>query len=390
MDKRVYLLGLVSFVVGMVELIIGGLLDLVANDLEISLAQAGFLITIFSLTFAIVAPILLTMTQKVERKLLTMISLSVFLLGNMVIVFSPYYSTLIFGRIITAASGSLLIALCLTLVPNIVAEQYRARAIGIVFMGISASLVLGVPVGLMLGNSFSWKAPFLLVSLLTLVSMIGVHFFLEKMAPNPPIPISQQVRTLKSRKIFFAQLISYLHLTGHLTFYAYLTPFLKMEMGLNGTWVSIVYLIFGIAAVIGGGLGGILADRFGAKTTIFSILVIFALSLFVIPFTTGMLPLFLLLMVVWSMISWCISPAVQSYLIELSPETAGIQQTLNNSAAHFGIASGSFIGGIVLEQSSVVMNPTVGGFIVILALGAALLSMAKSNKSVYSPQGNTK
>ncbi len=390
MDKRVYLLGLVSFVVGMVELIISGLLDLVANDLEISLAQAGFLITIFSLTFAILAPILLTMTQKVERKLLMMISLAVFLLGNMIIVFSPFYSILVLGRMITAASGSLLIALCLTMVPNIVAEQYRARAIGIVFMGISASLVLGVPVGLMLGNTFSWRAPFLLVSVLTLISMVGVHYFLEKLAPNPPIPISQQIRTLKSRKILFAQLISFLHLAGHLTFYAYLTPFLKMEMGLNGTWVSIVYLIFGIAAVIGGGLGGILADRFGAKITILSLLVVFALSLFIIPFTTDVLPLFLVILAIWSMISWCVSPAVQTYLIELSPETAGIQQTLNNSAGHFGIASGSFIGGIVLEQSSVVLNPTIGGIIVIFALGAALLSMAKLGRNVYSPQGNPK
>ena len=381
MDKRVYLLALVSFVVGMVELIIGGLLDLVANDLKISLSHAGFLITIFSLTFAIVAPILLTVTQKIERKQLTMISLVVFLLGNIIVVFSPYYSILIAGRVISAASGSLLIALCLTIVPKIVAEQYRARAIGVVFMGISASLVLGVPVGLMLGNTFTWRAPFVMVSALTILSMIGVHFFLEKMAPNPPIPIEEQIRTLKNRKILFAQMISFLHLTGHLTFYAYLTPFLKMKMGLDGTWVSIVYLIFGIAAVIGGGLGGIIVDRFGAKKSILSLLVIFGLSIFAIPYTTGVMPLFLLLLVVWSMISWTISPAVQTYLIELAPETAGIQQTLNNSAAHLGIATGSFVGGIVIEQASVELNPTIGGLFVILALGAAFISMAKSGKS---------
>jgi len=381
LDKRVYLLALVSFVVGMVELIIGGLLDLVANDLKISLSEAGFLITIFSLTFAIVAPILLTVTQKIERKQLMMISLFVFLLGNIIVVFSPYYSILLAGRVISAASGSLLIALCLTIVPKIVAEHYRARALGVVFMGISASLVLGVPVGLILGNIFTWRAPFVMVSALTILSMIGVHFLLEKMAPNPPIPIAEQIRTLKNRKILFAQMISFLHLSGHLTFYAYLTPFLKMKMGLDGTWVSIVYLIFGIAAVIGGGLGGIIVDRYGAKTSILSLLVIFGVSIFAIPYTTGVIPLFLLILVVWSMISWAISPAVQTYLIELSPDTAGIQQTLNNSAAHLGIATGSFVGGIIIEQASVELNPTIGGLIVILALGAAFISMAKSGKS---------
>ncbi|MDO6575657.1 MFS transporter, partial [Staphylococcus pasteuri_A] len=74
------------------------------------------------------------------------------------------------ARIISAASGSLLVVLCVTIASNIVKQEYRARAIGVVFMGISASLVLGVPIGLMLGNAFGWKAPFVLILVLTLLS----------------------------------------------------------------------------------------------------------------------------------------------------------------------------------------------------------------------------
>ncbi|MFJ7978392.1 MFS transporter [Peribacillus sp. NPDC096379] len=375
MDKRVYILAIVSFVVGMVELIIGGLLDIVANDLDVSLGQAGFLITVFSLAFALAAPILLTVTQRVERKQLTLITLFIFLIGNVIAVFSPSYSILLVGRIIAASSGSLLIALCLTMVPNIVTEQYRARAIGIVFMGVSASLVLGIPIGLMLGNAFGWRAPFIMISILTLVSMAGVFFFLERMVPKPSIPIGRQLRTLKNRKILFAQITSFVMLTGHLTLYGYLTPFLKMKLGLDGTWVSIVYLIFGIAAVVGGGIGGFLADRFGPTRTIISVIILFAVSMLSIPYTTFALPFFLILMVIWSMLSWAITPAMQSYLIELSPETSDIQQALNNSAVHMGIAFGSLVGGIVIEQTSVEFNPTVGGVLVLISLGTAALSV---------------
>lgn len=148
-----------------------------------------------------------------------------------------------------------------------------------------------------------------------------------------------------------------------------------MKLGLDGTWVSIVYLIFGIAAVVGGGIGGFLADRFGSKRTITSVIIFFAVSMFSIPYTTFSLPVFLILMVVWSMLSWAITPAMQSYLIELSPETSDIQQTLNNSAVHVGIAFGSFIGGIVIEQTSVEFNPTVGGVLVLISLGTAALSV---------------
>lgn len=384
MNKRVYLLTIVSFVVGMVELIIGGILDLVATDLGVSLGKAGFLITMFSLVFAISAPILLTLTSGVERKRLTMISLFVFLIGNVIAVISPTYSMLLLARIISAVSGSLLVVLCVTIASSIVTIPYRARAIGVVFMGISASLVLGVPIGLMIGNAFGWRAPFILISILTIFSLTGVHFFMDRIEPKPSIPIWKQLGTLKNRKVFFIQLTSFLFLAGHLTLYAYLTPFLKMKLGLDGDWVSIVYVIFGIAAVFGGGFGGFLADRFGTKRTILSVISIFALTIFMIPYTTFALPLFLVVMIIWSMLSWAITPALQSYLIEAAPESSDIQQSLNNSALHFGIAFGSFIGGIVIERASIDWNATVGGLIVMLALGTAVFSMAKANRVTVS------
>ncbi|PPA93209.1 MFS transporter [Brevibacillus laterosporus] len=384
MNKRVYLLTIVSFVVGMVELIIGGILDLVATDLGVSLGKAGFLITMFSLVFAISAPILLTLTSGVERKRLTMISLLVFLIGNVIAVISPTYSMLLLARIISAVSGSLLVVLCVTIASSIVTIPYRARAIGVVFMGISASLVLGVPIGLMIGNAFGWRAPFILISMLTILSLTGVHFFMDRIEPKPSIPIWKQLGTLKNRKVLFTQLTSFLFLAGHLTLYAYLTPFLKMKLGLDGDWVSIVYVIFGIAAVFGGGFGGFLADRFGTKRTILSVISIFALTIFMIPYTTFALPLFLVVMIIWSMLSWAITPALQSYLIEAAPGSSDIQQSLNNSALHFGIAFGSFIGGIVIERASIDWNATVGGLIIMLALGTAVFSMAKASRVTVS------
>ncbi|ASK60832.1 MFS transporter [Virgibacillus phasianinus] len=378
MDKRVYFLMIISFVVGMVELIIGGILDLIAEDLHVSLGQAGFLITIFSLIFAIASPILLIATAKIERKRLTLISLVIFLLGNIITVFSPSYSILFTGRVISALSGSLLIILCLTMAPSIVDPKYRGRAIGIVSMGVSASLVLGIPIGLMLGNAFNWRAPFILISLLTVLSIIAIYLYMDRVEPKPSIPIGEQLATLKDRKIFFAQSTTFLFLAGHTTLYAYLTPFVKETMGIEGSWISIIYLIFGIAAVSGGGFGGTLADLMGTKRTILTAIIAFGLAIFAIPYTTFFLPLFLGVMIVWGMMSWAISPAMQSFLIEASPETSDIQQSLNNSALHLGIAIGSLIGGVVIERISIEHTATVGGLLVIVALGTALFSMQES------------
>ncbi len=379
MNKKVYMLAVVSFVVGTVELIIGGTLDLIAEDLNVTLGQAGLLITIFSLVFAISSPVLLTVTAKYERKRLTLVCLLIFFLGNLLAFWSPNYSIIMIARVISAASGSLLVVLGVTLASSIVEKEYRARAIGIIFMGVSASLVLGVPIGLTLGNAFGWRAPFLFIAILTLLSMIGVAVFLEKIEPKPIIPLREQIRTLKNNKIFSAQMTSFFFLTGHLTLYAYLTPFLKSTMGLNATWVSVAYLIFGIAAVLGGGIGGVISDKWGAERSIIGIIVIFAIAIFMIPFVTFSLPLFLAVMMIWSMLSWAITPAQQSYLINAAPETSEIQQSLNNSALHFGIALGSTVGALVIEQTSVVHNASVGGVFVLLALGTAYFSITRSS-----------
>ncbi|WP_047986554.1 MFS transporter [Ornithinibacillus californiensis] len=379
MDKRVYFLMIVSFIIGMVELIISGLLDLIAEDLHVTIGAAGFLVTIFSLIFAIASPILLIMTAKIERKKLTINFLVLFLLGNIISVLSPTYSILLIGRVITAISGALLIILCLVMAPRIVEPKYRGRAIGIVSMGVSGSLVLGVPIGLMLGEMFSWRAPFILISVLTALSIVGVYFWMDRVAPRPSVPIGVQLATLKSRKVLFAHITTFLYMSGHSVLYTYLKPFVQETMGLGAAWISIIFLIFGIAAVSGGGIGGALADTLGTKKTVVYAIIIFSIVIMVIPYTTSILPLFLITLIIWGIMSWAISPAMQSYLIESSPETSEVQQSLSNSSLHFGIAFGAFVGGLIIGQAATNVNALIGGLLIIVSLGTMYISMKTSN-----------
>lgn len=375
MDKRVYFLMMVSFIVGMVELIISGLLDLIAEDLHVSIGAAGFLVTIFSLIFAIASPILLLVTAKVERKKLTLIFLVFFLIGNIISVLSPTYSVLLIGRILTALSGALLIILCLVMAPRIVEPKYRGRAIGIVSMGVSGSLVLGVPIGLMLGETFSWRAPFIFISILTALSIMGVYFWMDRVEPRPAVALKTQLATLKSRKILFAHITTFLYMSGHSVLYTYLKPFVQETMDFGAAWISVLFLIFGIAAVSGGGIGGMLADILGTKKTVVSSIIVFSVVMIAIPFTTSMLPIFFITLIIWGIMSWAISPAMQSYLIDSSPETGDIQQSLSNSSLHFGIAFGAFLGGIIIGQTTAQTNAFIGGFLIIISLATMFISI---------------
>ena len=386
MDKRIYFLMVISFVIGMVELIISGILDLIAADLQVSIGQVGLLITVFAIIFAVASPILLVMTAKVERKRLTLVCLYIFFIGCLVTVFAPSFSILFIGRIILALSGSLLIILCLVMAPNLVSEPYKGRAIGIVSMGISASLVLGVPIGLLLGNHFGWRSPFVLITVLTALSIIGVHLFMGRVEPRPQIPLRQQLGAFKNYRVTLGLITTFLYMTGHSIMYSYFKPYLEATTDFSAGWVSGIYLIFGFAAVCGGGLGGLLSDLVGTRKTMVMALVAFSAVFFVFPFTINFLPGFFVILIIWGILSWAISPAMQSFLIEIAPESSAIQQSLNNSALHLGIAIGSVIGAAIVDTLSVEVNPYIGGIFIILSLITVVLSVKRvkhEDGSVY-------
>lgn len=180
MNWRVFILAATTFAVGLVELIVGGILPNIADDLNVSLATAGQLITIFALVYAISAPVLLSITAKVERKRLYLLALLVFTLGNIMTFFSATFLTVMIARIITAMSTALVIVLSLTITTKIVEPRHRAKALGLIFIGVSSSLVIGVPMGIFITEAFGWRTVFLGIGLLSTVSMILIYLLLEK------------------------------------------------------------------------------------------------------------------------------------------------------------------------------------------------------------------
>src|SRR5690625_811067 len=154
-------------------------------------------------------------------------------------------------------------------------------------MGTSASLVLGLPIGVLLGNLFQWRTPFILIAILTILLMIGVFLYMVQVPPQKAIPLKEQLSTLKDNKLLFAHLTTFFFLAGHFTLYGYLTPYTKMMLNFSGMTISILYFVYGISAVSGGGIAGLAADRFGLRRVVFIVITLLAATLFIIPFSVS-------------------------------------------------------------------------------------------------------
>lgn len=143
-----------------------------------------------------------------------------------------------------------------------------------------------------------------------------------------------------------------------------------------------MYFVFGAAAVTGGGLAGISADRFGSRPTLLAAIVLLGVCLLIVRHTTRAPALFWIALVVWGVLSWAITPPIQGHLVRLSPETFDIQQSLNTSILHLDIASGTSIGSMVIDRSSVERNAAVGAVLMMISLGTALVTLQREGREV--------
>ncbi|WP_431793118.1 MFS transporter [Bacillus altitudinis] len=372
----VYLLALAAFLIGTIEYIITGIIQMVAHDLHVTTSTAGLLVTSLALSAAIGAPIVIALTINMDRRKILTWTLIIFILSNFITSISHSFEMVIITRVLQGISGGTAIVVAMAVATRLVEREKRGTAIGIILMGLSSSLVLGVPIGTFLSSMIGWKALFAAIGVITLIPLIVVYRRIPSMKEQEPVTLRMQLSILKDKRILLAVAVTLFYVGGYSTLFTYLTPFLQKSANLSITEISGILLLAGICSFLGSSLGGMAADKKGPIFTIFSGITLQIMMLMLLAFVTGNLVVMVAVIMIWMIATWSTSPAQQLYLVTLVPKSPDIALSVNTSFIQFGFALGSGLGGIVLSRTSILHLSWISAGTVLLVLLMTILMVA--------------
>ncbi|WP_427896231.1 MFS transporter [Kribbella sp. GL6] len=364
-------LAVATFSMGIDGYVLTGLLPHIAADLHVSVAAAGQLMSAFALTAAFAGPVLGTATSRWERRTTIATALGVFVVGNLVVGFATTYPMAFAGRVLAALGACLLNAAVSGYVIAVTPVRHRGKALSFVLGGLLTATALGVPLGLLIGQS-SWRYPMVLVAVMGTVALAGILRGLPR-RHLPAGRLADQLRPLGRPRLLGGLLVTTGVLAGSFTCFTYAVLILGPSFPAGWMIVAIMFG-YGVASALGNAITGRLADRFAAPRVLTVVLVVLLLNS-----VLGMTGLLLMSSGVIG-VTWFFVQGVgnggaavpqQVRLAGLAPESPAIVMALNGSAISLGSALGSGLGGVALA-TGLAPDGLLGVAAVVLALTLGL------------------
>lgn len=369
-----------SFMLGMSEFIVVGILPDIAAGLKVSEVTVGNLVSLFALVYAPVTPLGSALSARFPRFATHLTLVGVFLIGNVLCAFASNYGVLVVARILIALVSGTLVAIAMTYAPDVTTEQYRTKFIAWVFSGFSIASVVGVPVGTWVANTFGWRWAFHLVNVLTVVLIVLMVMVLPRNSRIVKIGFLPQFRLFFDRRIQFGVLAVVFGAAASYVFYTYLTPIMRDEVHVPEQYLSVGLVIFGAACLWSNLYGGKFADRGRGVEPLTHIRPIYCAHAVLMAslIVTHWVPVYgALLLVVLGMFMYLQNSASQVLYMDVAsqshPGSLNLAASLNSMSFNIGIALGSAVGGLVNTHLGLMWLGPAGAIFLLCAVGTTTL-----------------
>ena len=361
------ILATAAFILVTTEFLIVGLLPAMARDLSLSISEAGLLVTLFAFTVMLFGPPLTAWLAHIERKRLFVLILLVFAGSNALAALAPNLWVLGLARFIPALALPVFWGTASETAGQLAGPERAGRAVSSVYLGISAAMLFGIPLGTLAAQAIGWRGAFWLLAAMSLALALILQLAMPSLRPQARLRFGEQLRILRD-PVFVANVaLSVLVFTAMFTAYTYLADTLEGAAGVPKAQVGWWLMGFGAVGLFGNWLGGRWVDRRPLGVT----------ALFCVILAVGMASSMALVadrfwlaiaLAAWGVANTALYPICQIRVMKAASHAKALAGTLNVSAANAGIGLGAIVGGLAIP----VWGPSSVGYVAaVIALLAA-------------------
>lgn len=344
-----------------------GLLTDIATDLNISEARAGLLISVYAWVVAIMSLPLMIMVSKMELKRLLLSIIALFVVSHVASAFAEGYYTLMLSRIGVACSHAIFWSIAPPLAVRTVPDGKRALGLSTIATGSSVAMVVGLPLGRVVGLYVGWRMTFLSIAIISALIFIFIAVVFPKLQSRGKFAFKQLPALLHNRVLVGVFIMSVLFATAHYTGYSYIEPFLGKVASMSPDLVTLVLIVFGASGM----LGSIAFSKYYMANRRRFMLVMTlgpALCLLLLQVAAASLLSVVLVCIMWGAMATAFNIAFQDNTIRFAPENAtSIGMSIFSGIFNLGIGSGAYVGGLVVSHLSIDYIGYAGGIIGLIA-----------------------
>lgn len=346
--KSLLPLALGGFGIGMTEFVMMGILPDIATGLDITIPQAGYLISAYALGVVIGAPTLVSLMAKRPPRSVLVWFMLIFTLFNALSALAPNFYTLLVVRFIAGLPHGAFFGVGSVVAIRLADEGKTAAALATMFTGLTLASVIGVPIGTWLGHNLSWRLVFLIVAAIGLATAYSLQRLVPYFEARPSTGIMKDLRIFRNPGLWLGLAIVSIGTGGFFAYFSYIAPLLTEVTKFTPGQIPMIMTVAGIGMTVGVHCGGKLADRFQPIRAITILLISMTALLLLNGVLADSQPAMLVLAFLTGANALAMGPSIQMMLIDDSREAEMLGSSLGQSGFNVGNATGAFLGGIPL------------------------------------------
>jgi len=372
-DRRAFLLALGTFAIGTDAFIIAGVLPEISASLSSSLGATGLVVSVFSLAYAVGSPVVSSLSVGWRRSTVLIGGLGVFAFANLLSAASPSLAILLASRVLAALSAGLVAPASYALASTFGASRNSGKNLSVIAAGFTSAMVLGVPIGVFLSQYGGWRSSLTFVAALGAIAAVSMLWagVPESQSQKAAAALHDQLRVVAKTKTIFALAPFLIWSMANFGLYTFIAAILRRS--LPATVVPLLLLLFGLGAVAGNFMGGVLSDRFGTRRPTIICLALLICALAGIVFTISSLIAAGVNMIAWAMLMAALFTLQQQRAILVDPAQSNLLLALNNSALYLGASIGSAAFGVIISAMSIAFLSPLSAVAAAVSLGALFL-----------------